>query len=200
MGIRIKSGDELDKILGRAKVEGSPSAGRGPKRGGKARAKWMQPEPGVMNKTEEAFAREVLDPMVARGEILRYDYECETLVLTIKGHRVRYTPDFRVILADLTTAYYEVKGGGGWQEDARVKIKAAADEHPYDFVGWTMLSKKAAAAAGSASRWHREEFPGSGGWYVLGSARTGVTSIGSSGSPRGGSGSSTDPNPNATPG
>ena len=84
-------------------------------------------KPGKMNKTEEAFSR-VLDSWKAAGEIVRWDFEPEKFRL---ADNTFYTPDFRVIMIDMRIIFYEVKGF--WRDDARVKIKVAAELHPYPF-------------------------------------------------------------------
>ena len=81
-----------------------------------------------MNKTEEAFSR-VLEGWKATGQILRWDFEPEKLRL---ADRTFYTPDFRVIDRDSVVAFYEVKGF--MRDDAAVKIKVAAEQHPYPFM------------------------------------------------------------------
>lgn len=83
--------------------------------------------PGTMNKTEELYSR-ILELQRHNGEILRWDFEPEKLRLADKTF---YTPDFRVILADSTIEFHEVKGF--FRDDARVKIKVAAELHPYVF-------------------------------------------------------------------
>jgi hypothetical protein len=80
-----------------------------------------------MNKTEELYAQ-VLELQKHAGEILRWDFEPEKLRLADKTF---YTPDFRVILPEGTVEFHEVKGF--WRDDARVKIKVAAELHPYIF-------------------------------------------------------------------
>ena len=85
-------------------------------------------EAGKMNKTEEAFSR-VLEGWKATGQILRWDFEPEKLRL---ADRTFYTPDFRVIDRDSVVAFYEVKGF--MRDDAAVKIKVAAEQHPYPFM------------------------------------------------------------------
>ena len=94
------------------------------------RAKSSRPrrEPGKMNGTEKVYA-DALELRLRAGEILRYDFEPEKLRLA-KG--TFYDPDFRVIMADGTMEFHEVKGGF-IRDDAMVKIKVAAALHPYVF-------------------------------------------------------------------
>lgn len=84
--------------------------------------------PDGMNKTERDFS-EILEIRRRAGIIDRWDFEPEKFRLADKTF---YTPDFRVIMADMTVVYYEVKGF--WEDDARVKIKVAAELHPFPFV------------------------------------------------------------------
>lgn len=80
---------------------------------------------GRMNKTEAAYA-ELLAARVHVGEILEFKFESVKLRL---ADRTWYTPDFALVLADGTREIHEVKGH--WTDDARVKIKVAADLFPY---------------------------------------------------------------------
>ena len=88
-----------------------------------------QPRIGKMNQTEASYAKELLEPRRLNGEILRYDYEPEKLRLADGTY---LAPDFRVILKDGTLEWHEVKGGFT-REDAWVKLKIAAELHPYIF-------------------------------------------------------------------
>ncbi|VWB70187.1 hypothetical protein [Burkholderia lata] len=81
---------------------------------------------GRMNKTEAAYA-ELLAARVHVGEILEFKFESVKLRL---ADRTWYTPDFALVLADGTREIHEVKGH--WTDDARVKIKVAAELYPYD--------------------------------------------------------------------
>lgn len=88
-----------------------------------------------MNRAEKAYAERLATRHFA-GEILRSEFEPERLRLShssIKGGQSAwYTPDFRVILPDGTIEFHEVKGR--WEEAAKVRIRVAADQHPYRFV------------------------------------------------------------------
>jgi hypothetical protein len=91
---------------------------------------------GVMNKTEQAYAEHL--------ELLRRDgfiewFKFEGLKLRLADNCF-YTPDFFVMDADKTLCAHEVKGY--WQDDARAKIKIAADMYPFKFVAVTVKSKK----------------------------------------------------------
>lgn len=81
-------------------------------------------QPGQMNKTESAYADELKARQMA-GEIDWFGFEAWKLKLADNAF---YTPDFVVMLSDLTLECHEVKGH--WEEDARVKIKVAAETYP----------------------------------------------------------------------
>lgn len=84
--------------------------------------------PGVMNKTEKAYS-DFLTDLQNKGEIREFKFEAVKLIL---GNRCSYTPDFMVVRPDGTLEFHEVKGF--WRDDARVKIKAAADKFPFVFI------------------------------------------------------------------
>lgn len=83
---------------------------------------------GAMNKLEARYSAH-LDLLVKTGEIVRYDFDCERLRI---GKKCFYEPDFRIVRPDVSIEFHEVKGF--WRDDARVKIKVAAELHPYKFV------------------------------------------------------------------
>lgn len=94
-------------------------------------------KPGVMNKTEAAYADQ-LETMRQCGEILAWAYEPLKFRL---ADSTFYTPDFFVLYADLSIEMHEVKGH--WEDDARVKIKVAAELHWwFRFVAVKPLPKK----------------------------------------------------------
>lgn len=101
---------------------------------------------GAMNKTEVAYD-EYLAALLYGGSILWYRFEGIKLRL---ADNTFYTPDFAVMLADGTIECHEVKGF--WQDDARVKIKVAADQYPFRFVAVKALPKK------HGGGWSIEEF------------------------------------------
>lgn len=80
-------------------------------------------EPGSMNKTELAYL-DVLRLKQASGEIVDARFEAVKLRL---AHNTFYTPDFLVVTTD-ALEFHEVKGF--WEDDARVKIKVAAQMFP----------------------------------------------------------------------
>lgn len=92
--------------------------------------------PGKMNGLETQYSLH-LSSLVAQGIIREYSFEVETLKIGEK--RCSYTPDFRVIMPDGTLEFHEVKGF--WRDDARVKLKAAAAQHPYVFRAATWNNK-----------------------------------------------------------
>lgn len=106
--------------------------------------KASRPSADAMNKTERRYA-DYLETRRLVGEIWRWDFEAVKLRL---ADSTFYTPDFRVILADGTEEFHEVKGH--WEDDARVKIKVAAEQHPYRFV----------AVRSAGNRWEHECFEG----------------------------------------
>ncbi|WP_454826057.1 hypothetical protein [Paraburkholderia xenovorans] len=101
---------------------------------------------GAMNQTEQRYARHLEDRKRA-GEIVWYGFEAWKFRL---ADSTFYTPDFAVMLADGRIECHEVKGH--WQDDARVKIKVAAYQHPVRFIAVTAKSKKAGGG------WQVEEF------------------------------------------
>ncbi|SDS20559.1 hypothetical protein SAMN05216421_1095 [Halopseudomonas xinjiangensis] len=83
---------------------------------------------GQMNKTEQAYAAH-LELLKACGEVLWYSFEGMKFRL---ADSTFYTPDFPGMLADGHIEIHEVKGV--WTDDARVKIKVAAELFPFPFV------------------------------------------------------------------
>lgn len=85
-------------------------------------------KPGQMNKTEARYA-DHLEARKQAGEVVWYRFEGLKFRL---ADNTFYTPDFAVMLADGTLEMHEVKGH--WTDDARVKIKVAADAYPMRFI------------------------------------------------------------------
>lgn len=85
--------------------------------------------PRGMNKLEAAWA-EVLRERELRGEVLWWRWEGITLKL---GADVRYTPDFAVVVASGEMEMHETKGGF-FRDDAKAKLRIAADLYPFRFV------------------------------------------------------------------
>ena len=91
---------------------------------------------GKMNKTEEAYSK-VLEARKLSGEIHHWQFEAMALRL---ADRTTYTPDFFIIMADGSIVFHEVKGF--WQGTGRVKIKVAAELHPWFEFTAVQLKKK----------------------------------------------------------
>lgn len=115
-------------------------------------------KPGEMNKLESEYSAH-LETLKKAGLIESYSFECETLKL---GPDCRYTPDFRVVRLvqidpyknetahpdvmwhEHRVEFHEVKGtrrkkgstttSPYCEDDALVKIKCAAELHPYKFI------------------------------------------------------------------
>lgn len=82
---------------------------------------------GRMNKTEMAYELE-LSAMKSAGLIQWYKFEGVNLRLADNTH---YRPDFIVMNAEGVIEIHEVKGQ--WRDDAKVKIRVAADIYPFIF-------------------------------------------------------------------
>lgn len=115
--VTLRLGYETDEASGDVRIAKLPVGKR-----------TSQPTPGVMNKTEARYA-ERLETLRLAGEVLWYAFESVKLRLADRTH---YTPDFIVMMADGTTEFHEVKGF--WRDDARVKIKIAAELYPFRFL------------------------------------------------------------------
>jgi len=111
-------------------------------------------KPGMMNKVEQDYHNH-LSLLKIAGEIQDFAYEPEKLRI---GDNCQYTPDFRIIRSEEgAIEFHEVKAG--WksketgkvkphvEDDALVKIKAAAEMHPYKFI---MVWKE-------NGQWHKKE-------------------------------------------
>lgn len=83
---------------------------------------------GHMNKTEAAYASQ-LELRKTVGELQWYLFEGIKLRL---ADLTFYSPDFIVMNSDGLIECHEVKGF--WQDDARVKIKVAANLFPFKFI------------------------------------------------------------------
>lgn len=101
---------------------------------------------GAMNKTESAYAA-TLESRKHAGEVSWYRFEGLKFRL---ADNTFYTPDFAVMLADGSLEAHEVKGF--WLDDARAKIKIAADMYPLRFVAIQAKPKK------EGGGWKVEEF------------------------------------------
>ena len=96
-------------------------------------ARGVRRAPGVMNKLEAAYAIK-LETDRSMGVIQWFSFDAIKLRL---ADATFYTPDFLVMAADGTLEVREVKGF--WEDDARVKIKVAADKFPFRFVAVTRV-------------------------------------------------------------
>lgn len=101
---------------------------------------------GALNKTEQAYA-DHLELLRAAGQIVWHRFEGVKLRL---ADNTFYTPDFAVMASDGVMEMHEVKGF--WTDDARVKIKVAADQYPFRFMAFKSIAKK------HGGGWHQEEF------------------------------------------
>lgn len=126
----------------------------------RSRAKW--PDENPMNKTEEAYAAEVLDPDYRSLRIIWHSFEPIKLRL---GRSNFYTPDFMVITDQYHIEIHEIKAMWstkdgervGWEEDARQKVRDAAENYPFwRFRVCAMRSTKLMKRDGS-ERWAYED-------------------------------------------
>lgn len=101
---------------------------------------------GAMNKTEAAYAEHLRLQQIA-GAVLWHRFEGVKLRL---ADNTFYTPDFAVMADDGVLELHEVKGF--WTDDARVKIKVAAEMYPFRFRAVKHLPKK------SGGGWDVERF------------------------------------------
>lgn len=90
-----------------------------------------------MNATEAEYAR-VLETERAAGLVAWWKFEGLKFRL---ADNTFYTPDFAVMLTNGELQAHEVKGF--WTDDARVKIKVAADLYPIQFYALRKQPKKA---------------------------------------------------------
>ncbi len=103
-----------------------------------------------MNRTEQRFEQNVLVPRQLAGEIERWMFEPVKFRLGTDW-KTTYTIDFMVFRADGQIELIDVKGGGGWEEHTRVKMKTAARLYPqFHWVGYSQKTAK--------SEFQREEF------------------------------------------
>ena len=118
------------------------------KRQFKTSARGVRRKPGEMNGLETRMTI-MLNEAKHNGRIAEYWFEGITLRL---AERTRYTPDFLVMLADGTLECWEVKGH--WEDDARVKIKVAAELFPFVFRAFKPKAKR------DGGGWSMEVFGG----------------------------------------
>lgn len=92
-----------------------------------------------MNKLEARYAGR-LEAMKRAGQIVFWKFEAVALRLADK---TTYNPDFYLMLPDGSVGFHETKGF--WRDDARAKIKVAAEEFPELFfvaVQWDSKAKE----------------------------------------------------------
>lgn len=104
-------------------------------------------KPGQLNKTEQAYSDHLTARKVA-GEIAWFRFSGVKLRL---ADNTFLTVDFAVMRADGLLEMHEVKGGF-WQDDARAKIKIAADQYPFRFIAVKARAKR------DGGGWAVEEF------------------------------------------
>ena len=119
------------------------------KRGGDKSKYGKRHKPGVMNKTEEAYA-DMLQARKLAGEVIDWKFEAVTFKL---ADDCRYTPDFKVTLASGEIEFVDAKGGGPIDPKSLVKVKCAAEKFfEFRFVIEQKRSKK------NGGDWNRTEF------------------------------------------
>lgn len=91
---------------------------------------------GQQNKTEAAYEQH-LEALKRAGDVLWFKFEGVKLRL---ADNTFYTPDYAVMKSNGQMEMHEVKGF--WQDDARAKIKIAADLYPFRFVAVKVRAKK----------------------------------------------------------
>jgi hypothetical protein len=85
---------------------------------------------GEMNKTEKAYSL-YLEGLMHIGEIIWWRFEGIKFKLADNCH---YSPDFAIMKPDGEIQIIDVKGSLTFiQDDAKVKIKVAAEEYPFRF-------------------------------------------------------------------
>ena len=86
---------------------------------------------GERNKTEQAYEN-FLTLLQRAGNVLWFKFEGVKLRL---ADNTFYTPDFAVMLANGQMEMHEVKGARAiFADDAKVKVKVAAETYPFPFV------------------------------------------------------------------
>jgi len=102
----------------------------------KAKANITRRVAGTMNKTEQAYAS-LLQQRKLGGEIHHWQFEAMALKL---AKLTTYTPDFLVIHKDGSIEFIEIKGF--WHQAGRIKIKVAAEMHPWFIFTAVQYKKK----------------------------------------------------------
>ena len=91
---------------------------------------------GTRNKLEAEYEQE-LKLRQAVGKVAWFRFEGLKLRL---ADNTFYTPDFAVMLASGVMECHETKGF--WTDDARAKIKIAAEMYPFRFIAIKKLPKR----------------------------------------------------------
>ena len=91
---------------------------------------------GTRNKLEAEYEQE-LKLRQAAGQVAWFRFEGLKLRL---ADNTFYTPDFAVMLASGAMECHEAKGF--WTDDARAKIKIAAEMYPFRFIAIKKLPKR----------------------------------------------------------
>lgn len=105
------------------------SAAKAPAAPPRVRARARTGPPVSFDSDLEERYYEHLQQRMRRGEIAAFALKPEKLRLADGAY---YTPDFRVILPDGSVEFHETKGF--MREAARVRLRAAAEMHPYTFL------------------------------------------------------------------
>lgn len=86
---------------------------------------------GEMNKSEARYQNEVLEPALRAGEVLWYRFEGVKLRV---AKNTFLTPDFAVLSRAGLIELHDVKGSRVlYMDDAKVKMKVAAEAYPFVF-------------------------------------------------------------------
>lgn len=110
-----------------------------------ARGRTVRRSPGDMNKLEQQYAA-YLEGLKLLGGVVDFWFDAVKLRL---ADLTFYTPDFMVLMNDGALEVHEVKGH--WEDDARVKIKVAANLFPFRFLAVTAKRKR------DGGGWNMEE-------------------------------------------
>jgi len=128
------SEDDFTKLM--AKRERKPAKTAKPA-GGKERMQALgRLKQGQQNKTELSYEQH-LEWRKHIGEVAWYKFEGVKLRL---ADATFYTCDYFVMLTNGELEAHEVKGF--WTDDARVKIKVAAELYPFRFIAVKVKAKK----------------------------------------------------------
>lgn len=110
----------------------------------RVRGRAVRRTPGAMNGWERRYSL-LLEQRLKAGKIQAWSFDRLKLRLAAKTF---YDTDFMVVAENGDIEIHEVKGH--WEDDARVKIKVAAEMFPFRFLAIT-LDKR-------TGEWKAEEF------------------------------------------